>query len=131
MIAPTERVGYTDELIVVIRFSLGSAIAKELLLEHPERFNKAIIIATTTNGSNVAATMKAIPDTSPIGREIEATPHWKTPPGKFPFVANQVIIMVGTADSAAGIESSKVLATPIPGRGMAGSIQESNTPPDG
>lgn len=112
-------IGLLDALGVkkanVLGYSMGSAIAQELLLEHPERFDKAIIIATITDGGNVAAAMNGVPDNSTIGREIEATTHWKTPLGKLPFVANRVIIMVGTADAVVGVESSKVLASSIPG----------------
>jgi pimeloyl-ACP methyl ester carboxylesterase len=105
----------------VLGFSLGSTITQELLLEYPQRFNKAIIYATSTDGSNVAAILKgkvsqdkaAIDPT--ILRQIEATTHWKTPLDKLPSITNQVMLVVGTSDTVVGVESSKTIASAIPG----------------
>ncbi|HBM16320.1 MAG TPA: alpha/beta hydrolase [Lentisphaeria bacterium] len=107
----------------VLGYSMGSTITQELLLEYPQRFNKAIIYATTTDGSNVAdilnkeketnSTAKETPKT--ILRQLEATTHWKTPMNKVPFIPNQVMFIVGTADTTVGVESSKTLASAIPG----------------
>jgi pimeloyl-ACP methyl ester carboxylesterase len=52
----------------VLGFSLGSTITQELLLEYPQRFNKAIIYATSTDGSNVAAIYDIL-----IYRKVTAT----------------------------------------------------------
>jgi pimeloyl-ACP methyl ester carboxylesterase len=103
----------------VLGYSMGSTITQELLLEYPERFNKAIIHATSTDGSNVAAAFKergkpaGIPPT--ILRQVEATTHWKTPMDKLPLITNQVMLVVGTADTVVGTESSKTIASAIPG----------------
>ncbi|MBA4418760.1 MAG: alpha/beta hydrolase [Syntrophus sp. (in: bacteria)] len=101
----------------VLGFSLGSAITQKLLLEYPQRFNKAIIYATSIDGSSVAAAMKGkiqnIPQT--VLRQIEATIQWKTPLEKLPFITNQVMLIVGTSDAIVGIESSKTLASAISG----------------
>ena len=118
-------IGLLDTLKVekthVLGFSMGSTITQELLLEYPQRFNKAIIYATSTDGSNVAATLKG---KAPLGessinpivlRQIEATTHWKTPLDKLPSITNQVMFIVGTSDTVVGVESSKVLASAIPG----------------
>ena len=118
-------IGLLDTLNVekthVLGFSMGSTITQELLLEYPQRFNKAIIYATSTDGSNVAAAWKS---KAPIGessmnsiilRQIEATTHWKTPLEKLPSIKNQVMFIVGTSDSVVGVESSKTLASAIPG----------------
>ncbi|HAA03974.1 MAG TPA: alpha/beta hydrolase, partial [Syntrophobacteraceae bacterium] len=105
----------------VLGFSMGSTITQELLLEYPQRFNKAIIYATSTDGSNVAATLKG---KAPLGessinpivlRQIEATTHWKTPLDKLPYITNQVMFIVGTSDTVVGVESSRTLASAIPG----------------
>lgn len=105
----------------VLGFSMGSTITQELLLEYPRRFNKAIIYATSTDGSNVAATLKG---RAPLGessvnpivlRQIEATTHWKTPLDRLPSINNQVMFIVGTSDTVVGVESSKTLASAIPG----------------
>jgi pimeloyl-ACP methyl ester carboxylesterase len=118
-------IGLLDALKViktnVLGFSLGSTIAQELLLEYPQRFNKAIIYATSTDGSSVAALLKGkvSQDKSLINptvlRQIEATTHWKTPLDKLPFIANQVMLVVGTSDTVVGVESSKTIASAIPG----------------
>lgn len=118
-------VGLLDALKVkkanVLGYSLGSTVTQELLLKYPQRFNKAVIYATSTDGSNVAAVLKgvtsqaktAVPPT--VLRQIEATIHWKTPLDKLPFIANQVMLIVGTSDTVVGVESSKKLASAIPG----------------
>lgn len=103
----------------VLGYSMGSTITQKLLLEYPERFNKAIIHATSTDGSNVAAALKGkgkpadVPPT--VLRQIEATTHWKTPIDKLPLITNQVMLIVGTADTVVGAESSKIIASAIPG----------------
>ncbi len=103
----------------VLGYSMGSTITQELLLKYPERFNKAIIHATSIDGSNVVAAFEKkgkpadIPPT--VLRQIEATTHWKTPINKLPLITNQVMLVVGTADTVVGIESSKTIASAIPG----------------
>lgn len=103
----------------VLGYSMGSTITQKLLLEYPERFNKAIIHATSTDGSNVAAAFRGkdkpadVPPT--VLRQLEATTHWKTPVDKLPLIANQVMLIVGTADTVVGTESSKTIASTIPG----------------
>lgn len=103
----------------VLGYSMGSTITQELLLVYPQRFKKAIIHATPTDGSNVAAALTGkgkpvdIPPT--VLRQLEATTHWKTPLDKLPGVTNQVMFIVGTADTVVGAESSKTLAAAIPG----------------
>jgi pimeloyl-ACP methyl ester carboxylesterase len=103
----------------ILGYSMGSTITQELLLEYPQRFNKAIIHATSTDGSNVAAALQGkgkpadIPPT--VLRQIEATTHWKTPLDKLPGITNQVMFIVGTSDTVVGAESSKTLASAIPG----------------
>jgi pimeloyl-ACP methyl ester carboxylesterase len=116
-------IGLLDALKVkktnVLGYSMGSTITQELLLEYPQRFNKAIIHATSTDGSNVASALKGrgkpagIPPT--VLRQVEATTHWKTPMDKLPLIANQVMLVVGTADTVVGTESSKTIASAVPG----------------
>jgi pimeloyl-ACP methyl ester carboxylesterase len=125
-------IGLLDALKVektnVLGYSMGSTITQKLLLEYPQRFNKAIIHATSTDGSNVAAALKgkapgdptaqrqpenAVPPT--VLRQIEATTHWKTPLDKLPLITNQVMLVVGTADNVVGVDSSKTIASAIPG----------------
>ena len=48
-------------------------------------------------------------------RQLEATTHWKTPLDKLPNIPNQVMLVVGTADSTVGADSSKTIAAAIPG----------------
>ncbi|MFH0919530.1 MAG: alpha/beta hydrolase [Fibrobacterota bacterium] len=122
-------IGLLDALEItktnVLGFSMGSTITQELLLEYPQRFNKAIIYATSTDGSNVSKVFKgdnvskalkgATPSNPTIQRQLEATTHWKTPLGKLPLIHNQVMLMVGTSDTVVGVESSKTIAAAIPG----------------
>ncbi len=55
-------IGLLDALGVkktnVLGYSMGSTITQKLLLEYPQRFNKAIIHATSTDGSNVAKALQ-------------------------------------------------------------------------
>ena len=100
----------------VLGYSMGSVITQELLLEYPQRFNKAIIYATSTDGSNVAKALRGRTSNDPtVQRQLEATTHWKTPLDKLPLITNQVMLLVGTSDDVAGVESSKTLASAIPG----------------
>ena len=100
----------------VLGFSMGSVITQELLLEYPQRFNKAIIYATSTDGSSVAKALKGRTFNDPtVQRQLEATTHWKTPLDKLPLVTNQVMIVVGTSDTVVGVEGSKTLSSAIPG----------------
>lgn len=113
-------IGLLDALGVkkthVLGFSMGSTITQELLLKYPERFNKAIIYACSTDGSNVVRTLEGkAPDNPIISRQIEATSHWKTPLDKLPGITNQVMFIVGTSDNIVGVESSKTMAAAIPG----------------
>ena len=113
-------IGLMDALGVkqahVLGYSMGSTITQELLLTYPQRFRKAIIHATSTDGSNVAAVFKGRTIPNPIvARQIEATTHWKTPLDRMAAVTNQVMFVVGTADPVVGIDSSKTLAATVPG----------------
>jgi len=109
----------------ILGFSMGSTITQELLLQYPGRFKKAIIYATSTDGSDVSKALKgdnvskalkgASPTNQTILRQLEATTHWKTPLDKLPLITNQVMLMVGTSDTVVGTESSKTIAAAIPG----------------
>lgn len=95
---------------------MGSTITQELLLEYPKRLNKAIIYATTTDGNNVVKALKSkTPDDPIVLWQIEATTHRKTPLDKLPIITNQVMLVVGTSDTVVGVESSKTIASVIPG----------------
>lgn len=100
----------------VLGYSMGSTITQELLLTYPQRFAKAIIHATSTDGSHVAAVFKGRTIDNPtVARQIEATTHWKTPMDRIAAVTNQVMFVVGTADTVVFPESSKELAAAVPG----------------
>lgn len=100
----------------VLGYSMGSTITQELLLSYPQRVNKAIILAGSTNGANVAETFKGrvIPDPV-IRRQIEAAALWKTPLDRMAQIKNPLLLIVGTSDKVVGTDSSKTLATTIPG----------------
>jgi pimeloyl-ACP methyl ester carboxylesterase len=101
----------------VLGFSQSSVTTQNLLLYYPERINKAIIYATSTNGSSVAAKLKGKPlsDNPTVEKQFQAAKHWKTPLHKMQSIENPVMLLVGTADTVVGIESSKILAKLIPG----------------
>jgi len=113
-------IGLLDALGVrrsdVLGYSMGSTITQQLLLQYPDRFNKALIHATSTDGSNVAQALHGrVPADPIVARQVEATTHWKTPLDRLPSIPNQVMLVVGTADNVVGTESSKTLASAIPG----------------
>ena len=100
----------------VLGHSLGSAITQKLLLEYPQRFNKAIICATSTDGSKVARVLTGkVPDQPTIARQLEATTLRKTPLDKLPSITNHVMLVVGTSATVVGVESSRTIASAIPG----------------
>ena len=89
---------------------------QQLLLLYHDRFNKALIHATSTDGSNVAKALHGrVPADPIVARQVEATTHWKTPLDKLPAIPNQVMLVVGTADNVVGADSSKTLAAAITG----------------
>jgi len=114
-------IGLLDSLGVkktnVLGYSQSSVTTQNLLLYFPERVNKAVIHATSTDGKAVAAVFKhmALPDNPTIKKQIQAAMGWKTPLEKMPLIKNQVMLLVGTADTVVGTKSSKVLAGLIPG----------------
>lgn len=113
-------IGLLDALGVkqthVLGYSMGSTITQQLLLQYPERFKKALIHATSTDGSNVAKALHGrVPSDPIVARQVEATTHWRTPLEQLPAITNQVMLVVGTADNVVGAESSKTLASSIPG----------------
>lgn len=113
-------VGLMDALKVkkahVLGYSMGSTITQELLLTYSQRFDKAIIHATSTDGSHVAAVLEGKTIDNPIVlRQVEATTQWKTPMDRIAAVTNQVMFVVGTADTVVGPDSSKVLASAVAG----------------
>ncbi len=105
----------------VLGFSMGSTITQQLLLQYAQRFNKAVIYATSIDGSGVAAMLKnKAPKFKAISnpivlRQLKATAKWKTPLDKMSLIPNQVMLLVGTADRVVGVESSQALASTIPG----------------
>ena len=88
--------------------SVGSTITQQLLLEYPQRVNKAIIFATSPDGRDVALTAKGkTPDDPSVLRQTEATIHWKPPLDNQPRITNQVMIVVGTSDTVMGVGKFK------------------------
>ena len=113
-------IGLLDALKIkkvnVFGVSMGAGIIQELLVNYPERFNKAIICAASVDGSNVAEVIKDKTPKNPIAqRQLEATINWKTSLDKLSHITNHVMIVVGTSDNIVGVESSKTLASAIPG----------------
>lgn len=114
-------IGLLDALGVkktdVLGYSMGSTITQKLLLEYPHRFKRAIIHATSTDGSNVAKVLQwqAVNVPLTVLKQLEATTRWKTPLDKLPNISNQVMLVVGTSDTTVGTESSKTIAAAIPG----------------
>lgn len=101
----------------VLGYSQSSVTTQNLLLYYPERVNKAIVHATSTKGSAVAAALKGkpLPDNPTIKKQLQAAMEWKTPLAKMSHIKNQVMFLVGTADTVVGTESSKTLAKLVPG----------------
>jgi pimeloyl-ACP methyl ester carboxylesterase len=100
----------------VLGFSMGSTIAQQLLVDAPERIGKAVILATTVDGAYIAAALKGRTfDNTIVLRQLEATTRWRSPLDKLATTPNQVLLLVGTADTVVGTESSKTLAATIPG----------------
>jgi pimeloyl-ACP methyl ester carboxylesterase len=114
-------IGLLDSLGVqktnVLGYSQSSVTTQNLLLYFPDRINKAIIHATSIDGKAVADVFKhiALPDNPTIKKQIQAAMGWKTPLKKMALIKNQVMLLVGTADTVVGTKSSKILASLIPG----------------
>ena len=114
-------IGLLDSLGIhktnVLGYSQSSVTTQNLLLNFPDRINKAVIHATSTDGKAVATAFKRIPlpDNPTIKKQLQAAMGWKTPLKKMTLIKNQVMLLVGTADTVVGTKSSKILASLIPG----------------
>jgi len=114
-------IGLLDSLGVqktnVLGYSQSSVTTQNLLLHYPDRFDKAVIHATSTDGKAVAAVFRHIPlpDNPTVKKQIQAAMGWKAPLKNMALIKNQVMLLVGTADTVVGTKSSKVLASLIPG----------------
>ena len=114
-------VGLLDALGVsqtdVLGYSQSSVTTQNLLLSFPGRINKAVIHATSTDGKAVAATLNRmrLPDNPTIRKQLQAAMGWETPLEKMKQITNPVMLLVGTADTVVGTESSRLLAGVIPG----------------
>jgi len=106
----------------ILGYSLGSTFVQSALLNFPDRLKKVVLHATSMDGSNVATQLEQLIAPKKLTdlpvmfqRHVAMTTKWKTPLDKLPLVTNQVMIVVGTADTVVGIESSKTIAGLIPG----------------
>jgi pimeloyl-ACP methyl ester carboxylesterase len=113
-------IGLLDALSVkranVLGYSMGSLIAMELLLDHPQRILKAVLYGTSIDGSDAGQAVAGKGFTNPIIlRQVAATTHWKPSLERMQAIENQVMVVVGTADTVVGIADSKTLASTIPG----------------
>ena len=105
-------IGLMDSLEVkktnVLGYSQSSVTTQNLLLYYSERFNKAIIHATSIDGKAVATALKhmALPDNPTIKKQLQAAMTWKAPLEKMSLIKNQVMLLVGTADTVVGTKSS-------------------------
>ena len=113
-------IGLLDALSVkranVLGYSMGSLIAMELLLDHPQRVLKAVLNGTSIDGSDAEQAVAGKAFTNPIIlRQVAATTHWKPSLERMQAIENQVMVVVGTADTVVGIADSKKLASIIPG----------------
>jgi len=115
--------GLMDKLSIekadVLGFSMGSVITQQLLITEPQRFKKAIIYASSTDGYEVTQHLQGkMPDNFIVKRQYEASIGWKTPMDKLALVKNQVMFIIGTGDSIVGVEPTKAMASAIPGAWM-------------
>lgn len=116
-----DAIGLLDALGVqktnVLGYSQSSVTTQNLLLYFPDRINKAILHATSTDGKAVAAVFSRLPlpDNPTIRKQLQAAMGWTTPLEKMKLIKNQVMLLVGTADTVVGTESSILLAGLIPG----------------
>ncbi len=103
----------------VLGYSMGSVITQELLLSSSERFKKAIIYASSTDGLEVTKNLEGrLPNHPIVKRQFEASKEWKTPLEKLSLVENHVMFIVGTSDLVVGTIPTKTMATTIPNAWM-------------
>lgn len=113
-------IGLLDALRVkqvhVLGWSMGSLISMELLMDHPQRVGKAVLVGTSIDGSDAKQAVAGKGFTSPMNmRQVAATSHWKPSVERMQAIENQVMVVVGTADTVVGDGDSKKLASIIPG----------------
>ncbi len=123
-------VGLLDALGVkkanVLGFSMGSTITQKLLLEYPQRFNKAVIYATTTDGSGVAGTLKKMAHENSVVmnkvnptvlRQLEASARWRTPLDRMQLITNQVMFLSVRTIRWWGLKAQRLWQLPFPAHG--------------
>lgn len=105
----------------VLGYSQSSVTTQQLLLSAPERFEKAVIHATSVDGSSVADSLskkfeEISESLSPVvKRQLEAAKTWKSPLDGLSHLSMPVMFLVGTDDTVVGADSSLKLASVMPG----------------
>ena len=115
-----DLVGFLDALGVekanLFGFAMGSAITQEVLVDYPQRVNKAVLCGPCLYGKEMLDSVAGVNfNDSTVLRQVEAAKEWNTPLTVMPSVTDQVMVLVGGSDAEPEVDNSKAIATAIPG----------------
>ncbi len=105
----------------VLGYSQSSVTTQQLLITAEERFKKAVVHATSVDGSAVADSLSEKSEEQSqklppvVERQMEAAKTWKSPLDMMAKLSLPVMFIVGTDDTVVGAESSLKLASVVPG----------------
>lgn len=105
----------------VLGYSQSSVTTQQLLITAEERFKKAVVHATSVDGSAVADSLSEKSEEQSqklppvVERQMEAAKTWKSPLDRMAELSLPVMFIVGTDDTVVGAESSLKLASVVPG----------------
>jgi pimeloyl-ACP methyl ester carboxylesterase len=100
----------------VMASGFGGMVVQALLVSHPERVDKAVLIGAPVDGADAGGKMKGYFVPNPVAlRQLQALTQWKAPLDRLAQVKNPVLLVAGTNDRVISAGSSKTLASTIPG----------------
>ncbi len=99
----------------MLGYSMGSIFIQHILLNYPQRIDRAILHATAFDSSDVLENLMAhanapLPPDGPVKKQLDIASDWKVNPEMYSDVYNDILLIAGTADTILDIGNSEVLA---------------------
>jgi len=102
----------------IMGYSMGSIFTQYILLNYPERIDRAVLHATAYDSTKVMENLyehsnEPLPEEGPVKKQMDISADWKVDPELFSSVDNDVLLIAGTDDNILDIENSVVLSNYI------------------
>lgn len=103
----------------MIGYSMGSIFIQYIMLNHNEKINKAILIATSINTEGVLDSLyenanAPLPSDGPVKKQMDIVDDWSVNPEKFRNVENKILLVHGDSDNILFVENSLILSEYLP-----------------